>query len=55
MQGFIKTLIGDKHTLAVAAANVLIALALLHSPAARTTGLVLPLCLLGSAAFLARR
>ncbi len=55
MQGFIKTLIGDRTTLAVAVADVLIALALLHSPAARFSGLVLPLCLLASVAFLARR
>ena len=55
MQGFMKTLIGDKYTLAVALANILIALALLHSPAARAAGIVLPLCLLAGAGFLARR
>jgi hypothetical protein len=55
MQGFVKTLFGDKHTLAVAAASVLIAFAVLHSPATIMAGLILPLCLLASAAYLARR
>jgi len=53
MQGFIKTLFGDRRTLAVAAASLLIALAILHSPAAITAGLIFPVCLLASAAYLA--
>lgn len=54
MQGFIKTLFGDKRTLAVVALSILVALVLLHSPAAPLAGLVLPLCLLAGAAYLAR-
>jgi hypothetical protein len=54
MQGFIKTLFGDKRTLAVAGLSILTTLAVLHSPAAILAGLVLPFCLLGSAAYLAR-
>ena len=38
MQGFVKTLFGDKHTLAVAVSSVLIALAVLHSPATTMAG-----------------
>ncbi len=55
MQGFIKTLFGDKNTLAVASLSILIALAVLHSPARELAGLALPFCLLGGAAYLARR
>ena len=55
MQGFIKTLFGDKRTLTVAAASFLIAFAVLHTPAAITAGLIFPVCLLASAAYLARR
>lgn len=54
MQGFIKTLFGDKRTFAVAALSILFALAVLHSPAAILAGLVLPFCLLAGAAYLAR-
>lgn len=54
MQGFIKTLFGDKRTLAVTAASVLVALVVLHSPASLVAGVVLPLCLLAAAAHLAR-
>ncbi len=54
MQGFIKTLFGDKRTLAVAGSSILVALAVLHSPAAPWAGLVLPACLLAGAAYLAR-
>ncbi|HYP62742.1 MAG TPA: hypothetical protein VEQ16_02575 [Acidocella sp.] len=54
MQGFIKTLFGDKRTLAVAGLSILAALAVLHTPAAVLAGLVLPFCLLGGAAYLAR-
>jgi hypothetical protein len=55
MQGFIKPLFGDRHGLAVAASSVLIAIAILHSPAAMVAGLILPLCLLSGVAYLARR
>jgi hypothetical protein len=55
MQGFIKTLFGDKYTLGVAVGCIVIAAALLHSPAAIFAGLVLPVCLLCGAAYLARR
>jgi hypothetical protein len=54
MQGFIKTLFGDKRTMAVTALSVLVALAVLYSPAAPVAGLVLPACLLAGAAYLAR-
>ncbi len=54
MQGFIKTLFGDKYTLAVAGGCIVIAVALLHTPGASFTGLVLPACLLGGAAYLAK-
>ena len=54
MQGFIKTLFGDKRTLAVAAVSILSVLVVLHSPAAILAGLVLPICLLAGTAYLAR-
>ncbi len=54
MQGFIKTLFGDKRTLAVAGGSMLVALAVLHSPVAAWAGLVFPACLLAGAAYLAR-
>jgi len=55
MQGFIKTLFGDKYTLGVAGICILVAVALLHTPAAILVGAVLPISLLGGAAYLARR
>jgi hypothetical protein len=55
MQGFVKTLFGDKYTLMVAAACGLVAFAVLHSPAAILAGVILPICLLGGVAYLARR
>lgn len=55
MQGFIKTLFGDKYTLGVAGSCIAVAVALLHSPAAVIAGAVLPVCLLGGAAYLAKR
>jgi hypothetical protein len=55
MQGFIKTLFGDRHVLAVAAAAVLIAIAVLHSPATMLAGLIFPFCLLAGVAYMARR
>ena len=54
MQGFIKTLFGDKRTLAVTALSILVAVVVLHSPAFLAAGMVLPLCLLAGAAYLAR-
>jgi hypothetical protein len=54
MQGFIKTLFGDKRTLTVSALSILVALAVLHSPAAAAAGLVLPICLMAGAAYLAK-
>lgn len=55
MQGFFKTLFGDKYTLVVAASSILVAFAVLHSPATAFAGLILPFCLLAGAAYLARR
>ena len=54
MQGFIKTLFGDARTLMVAGLCILVGFVVLHTPAAALAGLVLPLCLLGGAAYLAR-
>lgn len=54
MQGFFKTLFGDKRTLAVAGLSILAVFAVLHSPAAPLAGLVLPLCLMAGAAYLAK-
>lgn len=55
MQGFIKTLFGDKHTVGVTAASIVIALAVLHTPEAALAGILLPCCLLAGAAYLAKR
>ncbi|MCB5945581.1 hypothetical protein [Acidocella sp. KAb 2-4] len=54
MQGFIKTLFGDKRTLATAGLAIGTAVAVLHSPAQMLAGLALPVCLLAGAAYLAR-
>ena len=54
MQGFIKTLFGDKRTLLVAVFSILIAYAVLHSPASLYAGIILPFCLLAGAAYLAK-
>ncbi|GAN79645.1 hypothetical protein [Acidocella aminolytica] len=54
MQGFFKTLFGDKRTLAVAGLSILVTLGVLHSPAASMAGLALPLCLVAGAAYLAK-
>jgi hypothetical protein len=54
MQGFIKTMFGDKRTVMVAVASIIIAFAALHSPATAFAGAILPLCLLAGAAYLAR-
>ncbi|WP_298161646.1 hypothetical protein [Acidocella sp.] len=55
MQGFIKTLFGDKNTLMVAGGSILLAVGLLHTPAHELAGVALPLCLLAGAGYLARR
>ncbi|WP_298284495.1 hypothetical protein [Acidocella sp.] len=55
MNGFIKTLFGDKNTLLVAGLSILIAAGLLRTPAHELAGLALPLCLLAGAGYLARR
>ncbi len=55
MQGFVKTLFGDKYTLGVAGSCILVAAVLLHTPAAIFAGAVLPICLLAGAAYLARK
>ncbi|MDR3522115.1 MAG: hypothetical protein P4L54_10955 [Acidocella sp.] len=54
MQGFIKTLFGDKNTLVVVAGAILAAVLVLHSPLPVLAGALLPLCLLAGAAYLAR-
>jgi hypothetical protein len=54
MQAFVKTLFGDARTLAAAALSIAATFGFLHTPAAPFAGAVLPLCLLGSAAYLAR-
>ena len=54
MQGFIKTLFGDKHTLGVVGLSIIAAALVLHTPAAILAGALLPCCLLGGAAYLAK-
>ena len=54
MQGFVKTLIGDKRTVAVVAIAVLIAYGLLHTPIAIAAGFVMPICLVAGAVYLAQ-
>jgi len=54
MHGFIKTLFGDRRTFIVAVSSIIIAYATLHSPATAFAGVILPLCLLAGAAYLAR-
>ena len=55
MRGFIKTLFGDKYTLGVAAASIVAAAVVMHTQAANLAGILLPCCLLGGAAYLAKR
>ncbi len=55
MRVFMKTVFGDIPTLLVAGLCLAVAIAILHTPAAILAGAVLPLCLLGGAAYLARR
>lgn len=54
MKPLFKTLFGDRRTIAVAAASLLVTALVLYSPAAAFAGAVLPVCLLGGAAYLAR-
>jgi hypothetical protein len=55
MRGFMKTLFGDLATLLVAALCPIVAIAILHTPAAILAGAVLPIGLLCGAAYLATR
>jgi hypothetical protein len=55
MRGLFKTLFGDARHVLAAALCLMVTLAALRSPAAPAAGLVLPLCLLAAAAYLARR
>jgi hypothetical protein len=55
MRGFMKTLLGDIATLRVTALCLIVAIAILHTPAAILAGAVLPICLLCGAAYLATR
>ncbi len=54
MRGFIKTLFGDRRNFFTAAACVLAAVILLHTPTAPLAGLALPVLLLVGAAYLAK-
>jgi O-antigen/teichoic acid export membrane protein len=54
MQGFIKTLFGDKYTVGVAALSIVVAVVILHTPVAVLAGIALPCCLLAGAAYLAK-
>jgi hypothetical protein len=54
MRGFLKTLFGDARNVCVAAICVGVAALLLRTPLAAAAGLVLPVALLGGAAYLAR-
>ncbi len=55
MRGLLKTLFGGARNFFAAAICVVLAVILLHTPAARFTGLALPLMLLGTAAYLSKR
>jgi hypothetical protein len=54
MRGFIKTLIGDARNFCAAAICILLAVIILHTPAAPLTGLALPPMLLAAAAYLSK-
>lgn len=54
MQGFIKTLFGDRRTFLIAAISVIAALAVLHTQFAPLAGLLLPVLLLCGANHLAK-
>jgi len=54
MRGFIKTLFGDKRNFFAAAICILLAVILLHTPAAPLAGIALPVLLLCGAAYLAK-
>jgi len=54
MRGFVKTLFGDRRTLASAGLSILAAMVVVHSPVEYLAGLVLPIGLLVAVAYLAR-
>jgi hypothetical protein len=54
MRGFFKTLLGDARTVTVAGLSIAAAALVLHTALAPAAGLVLPLLLLGAAAYLAK-
>ncbi len=54
MQGFIKTLFGDKRNFCTAALCVALGAAMLHTPLAMLAGFALPAALLAGAAYLAK-
>jgi len=54
MRGLIKTLIGDKRNFFAAAICILLAVILLHTPAAPLTGIAFPLMLLCGAGYLSK-
>lgn len=54
MQGFIKTLFGDRRTFIIAAISIIAAYAILHTQFAELAGLLLPVLLLCGANYLAK-
>jgi hypothetical protein len=54
MQGFIKTLFGDRRTFLIAAINIVIVFALMKTPAASLAGIILPLGVFCGAVYLAK-
>jgi len=49
MRGLIKTVFGDTRTVMIVAICIMLSIAVLHSPFASRTGLVLPLLLIAGA------
>jgi len=54
MQGFIKTLFGDRRTFLIAALNIIIVFAVMKTPAASFAGVILPLGVFCGAVYLAK-
>jgi hypothetical protein len=54
MRGLLKTLFGDRRNMLTAAACILTAVIILHTPAAPFSGLLLPVLLLCGTAYLAK-
>jgi len=54
MRGFLKTLIGDARNLCAGAVCILLAVIILHTPAAPLSGLALPFLLLCAAFYLSK-